>query len=83
MTAAKLLAFFQSLIDRLSAQGTGMANRVARATLLADPLSAAHGELTDKGSINQRAVNARRVDLVNALYNDQVQPIFKRSAKGT
>jgi feruloyl-CoA synthase len=61
-------AFFQSLVDRLWAAGTGSANRVARALLLDDPLSVDKGEITDKGSINQSAVLMHRAALVDALY---------------
>lgn len=63
-----LRAFFQDLLNRLWAQGTGSASRVARALVLAEPLSIDHGELTDKGSINQRAVLQHRAALIDALY---------------
>ena len=36
--------------------------------LLAEPPSLDAGEMTDKGSINQRAVLDRRADLVAELY---------------
>ena len=55
-----LRAFFQRLVDTLHARGTGSANRVARALVLAEPPSIDRGEITDKGSINQRAVLAHR-----------------------
>jgi feruloyl-CoA synthase len=42
--------------------------RIRRALLLPSAPSLDHGEITDKGSINQRAVLRRRVDLVAALY---------------
>jgi feruloyl-CoA synthase len=61
-------AFFQRLLDRLWAEGTGSASRVARAHVLAEPPSIDHGEITDKGSINQRAVLQRRAALVEALH---------------
>jgi feruloyl-CoA synthase len=41
---------------------------VTRALLLADPPALDAGELTDKGSINQKAVLRRRAGLVDALY---------------
>ena len=62
--------FFQTLIDRLWAEGTGSANRVARALLLDEPPHIDRGEVTDKGSINQRAVLAHRAALVERLYAD-------------
>jgi feruloyl-CoA synthase len=39
-----------------------------RAVLMADPPSMDKGEMTDKGSINQRAVLKNRAALVDELY---------------
>lgn len=64
-----LREFFQQLVDDLNASGTGSATRVARALVLAEPPSIDRGEVTDKGSINQRAVLAHRAALVDALYD--------------
>ena len=61
--------FFQELADRLWREGTGGANRVARMHLLVEPPSMEAGELTDKGSINQRAVLKHRAAIVEALYD--------------
>jgi len=60
--------FFQQLVDRQWRAGTGSANRVARAHVLAEPPSIDKGEVTDKGSINQRAVLSHRAAIVDALY---------------
>ena len=49
---------------------TGSATRIARALLLEEPPSIDAGEITDKGSINQRAVLDRRAALVEELYAD-------------
>ena len=51
-----------------AAGATGSATRIERAVLLVDPLSLDDQEVTDKGSINQRAVLARRAGLVDELY---------------
>jgi feruloyl-CoA synthase len=64
-------AHFQTVINQLAAQATGSANRVARAILLTDPPSIDKGEVTDKGSINQRAVLKHRDALVQALHAGQ------------
>jgi feruloyl-CoA synthase len=48
--------------------GTGSSNRIARAMILEEPPSLDAGEMTDKGSINQRAVLSRRTALVEELY---------------
>ena len=60
--------FFQRLADRLWREGTGSANRPARLHVMAEPPSIDKGEVTDKGSINQRAVLLHRAALVEALY---------------
>lgn len=65
---ARVIEAFQRMLDKLFAEGTGSANRVARAGLLDPPPSLATGEITDKGSINQRAVLMQRAALVEALY---------------
>ena len=49
---------------------TGSSNRIARALVLEEPPSLDAGEMTDKGSINQRAVLSRRKSLVSELYAD-------------
>jgi feruloyl-CoA synthase len=61
-------AFFQTLADRLWREATGSATRVARMHVMAEPPSIDKGEVTDKGSINQRAMLHHRAALVEALY---------------
>jgi feruloyl-CoA synthase len=53
---------------------------------LADPPSLDIGEMTDKGSINQRAVLTHRAALVEALYTDAPPPhvlVARVAAAGT
>ncbi len=64
----------QRALNALAATATGSSTRVRRALLLSDPPSIDAGEITDKGSINQRAVLAHRADLVAALYADPPGP---------
>jgi feruloyl-CoA synthase len=64
----------QKLLDALAARSTGSSNRIARAMLLEGPLSIDAGEITDKGSVNQRAVLERRADLVEMLYTEPYAP---------
>lgn len=59
---------FQERFDTLAAGATGSASHIARAVLLESPPSLDGGEITDKGSINQRAVIAARGKLVEDLY---------------
>jgi feruloyl-CoA synthase len=73
---ANVRAFFQTLADRLWRESTGSANRVARLHVLAEPPSIDKGEVTDKGSINQRAVLAQRDALVQALYEGAASDPF-------
>ncbi|KQP36162.1 feruloyl-CoA synthase [Pseudorhodoferax sp. Leaf274] len=61
-------AHFQHVLDKLAADATGSANRIARAVLVAEPPSIDKGEVTDKGSINQRAVLKHRDAAVQALH---------------
>ena len=57
-------AKMEELLDGHVKQSTGSATRVMRAIFLAEELSFDAGEITDKGSINQRAVvRTRRVAL--------------------
>ena len=49
-------------------ESTGSSNRIARAMLLKEPPSLDAGELTDKGTINQKAVLRNRRRLVDELY---------------
>ena len=71
---------FQAVINELARQATGSANRIARALLLAEPPSIDKGEVTDKGSINQRAVLKHRDALVQALHDDTAAGILKPQA---
>jgi feruloyl-CoA synthase len=64
----------QRLLDALAARSTGGTSRIARAMLLTGPLSIDAGEVTDKGSINQRAVLKARADLVEMLYTEPTAP---------
>ncbi|WP_288392237.1 feruloyl-CoA synthase [uncultured Herbaspirillum sp.] len=68
LNAAPVRDFFQGMLDRLQAHATGSSNRVTRALVLIDPPSFDRGEITDKGSINQRSVLTHRAALVEALY---------------
>ncbi len=65
------------LLERLrSFPATGSSNRIARLLVLEEPPSLDAGEMTDKGSINQRAVLARRAALVEELYTDSERVIL-------
>ncbi len=61
-------AHFQNVVNLLAASSTGSATRVACLHVMDQPPSIDLGEVTDKGSINQRAVVKHRAALVNALH---------------
>jgi len=69
-------AHFQAMLERLATQATGSATRLERIHLLAEPPSIDRGELTDKNSINQRAVLQQRAALVDALYEGRESDPF-------
>jgi feruloyl-CoA synthase len=77
LASAQVLAFFQELLNTLSANSTGSANRIARAHLESDAPSIDKGEVTDKGSINQRAVLKHRDATVQALHADTLPHTLK------
>lgn len=62
------LADLTSLLNEFARSSTGSSTRVERALLLAEPPSLDAGELTDKGTINQKAVLRNRAALVEELY---------------
>ena len=61
-------ATFASMLDALAESSTGSASRITRALLLDEPPSLDAQEITDKGSLNQRAMLTRRAGAVEALY---------------
>ena len=61
-------ARFAAALSAFNAAHAGSSTRVTRALLLAEPPSIDAGEITDKGSINQKAVLRRRTAFVDALY---------------
>ena len=79
LESAPVLAHFQTVVDELARTATGSANRIARLCLLGDPPTIDRGEITDKGSINQRAVLAHRADTVERLHSDALHHIVKPS----
>ena len=75
---AEVRGRFRSLLRGFALTATGSSNRVVRALLLEEPPSVDAGEITDKGSINQRMVLDRRVALVESLYSANPGPEILR-----
>ncbi|WP_418129592.1 feruloyl-CoA synthase [Variovorax sp. 375MFSha3.1] len=69
LESAPVQAHFQQVVDTLAAAATGSANRIARLHLMAEPPSIDRGEVTDKGSINQRSVLKHRAALADAMHD--------------
>ena len=67
---AAIQARIQQLLDDMAAQATGISNRLERVTIASEPPSIDVGEITDKGSFNQRAILQHRAALVEELYED-------------
>jgi feruloyl-CoA synthase len=63
-----VVRIFQDAFDALARQSTGSSTFVARALLLEEPASLDAREITDKGSLNQKAVIQNRSALVDELY---------------
>ena len=64
----KILDAFRERFRKFLATATGSSTRITRAILFDTPLSIDRGEITDKGSINQRAVLDHRHALVDEIY---------------
>ncbi|MNY65345.1 feruloyl-CoA synthase [compost metagenome] len=76
-------AKFAMALAELAERSTGSSNHVARALLLAEVPDIDKGEITDKGSINQRAVLTHRPDHAASLYAEAPGPgIFVFDRRG-
>jgi feruloyl-CoA synthase len=69
INAPEVRAFFSNLLEQLNRESTGTATAIARLRLLDTPPSLDRGEITDKGSINQRAVLSRYEALIEMMHN--------------
>ena len=68
MPAAELCAALTGKLAAAAAAATGSASRVRRALVLPHAPSFDRGEVTEKGSLNQRAMRANNADLIARLY---------------
>jgi len=73
--------WFADWLQRLNREATGNASRLEWIALLDEPASIDRGEITDKGSINQRAVLQWRAEKVEALYRGLDPSILRAGAK--
>ncbi|WP_150767302.1 feruloyl-CoA synthase [Pseudomonas fluorescens] len=73
--------WFGDWLQRLNREATGNASRLEWIALLDEPASIDRGEITDKGSINQRAVLQWRAARVEALYRGEDSTILRAGPK--
>ena len=64
----------RAIIERYNQRHTTTSMRIARALIMRDAPDAAAGEITDKGSVNQRRVLANRADDVARLFAEPLDP---------
>ena len=74
LSAESLRARLRPVFERLAREATGSSNRVSRALVMDLPPLIDASEVTDKGSINQRAVLKNRAALVERLYAEPPDP---------
>jgi feruloyl-CoA synthase len=74
VSRTEVRAVFQQRLQSFAAASTGSSTRIERAILLDTPPSIEMQEITDKGSINQKAVLKNRAEIVDELYRDPVSP---------
>lgn len=71
LASAPVRRWFADWLQRLNRDATGNASRLEWIAVMAEPASIDRGEITDKGSINQRAVLQWRAAQVEALYRGE------------
>jgi feruloyl-CoA synthase len=74
LAAAEIRTYLERTFRQLASAATGSSTRVVRALIMEQPPSIDTGEITDKGSINQRAVLKSRAALVERLYAEPPDP---------
>jgi len=72
-----LRARFLERLSKLHAAGTGSSNSIVAALLVEVPPSSAAGELTEKGTVNARALQRNRPELLDALFGDVDERVLR------
>jgi feruloyl-CoA synthase len=72
-----LRAIFHARLTKLAAAGTGSSNRIVAALLVEVPPSSAAGELTEKGTVNSRALQRNRAELLDILFGEQDERVLR------
>lgn len=58
----------EKVLRKFNASATGSSNTILKYVIAKKPPSADLGEITDKGSVNQRAVLSHRAELIDQMY---------------
>ena len=79
-----LRAILRERLTELAAAGTGSSNRIVAALLVEVPPSSSAGELTEKGTVNSRALQRNRPELLELLFGDTDDRVLRidRAAHG-
>lgn len=72
-----LRAIFRERLAEIAATGTGSSNRIVAALLVEIPPSGAAGELTEKGTVNSRALQRNRAELLEALFGETDERVLR------
>ena len=72
-----LRAMFHERLAKLYTVGTGSSNRIVGALLVEAPPSSAAGELTEKGTVNSRALQRNRPELLDVLFGDTDKRVLR------
>jgi len=67
-------------LSRLASGATGSSNRIVAALLAEIAPSRAAGELTEKGTVNSRALQHNRTELIEALFSDRDERVIRVEA---
>ena len=66
---SSVTTFIESWLKEFNAHATGSSTSIGKVIIAHEPPSIDKGEITDKGSLNQRAVLTNRQDLVHQLFH--------------
>lgn len=81
LASAPVRQWFGDWLQRLNREASGNASRLEWIALQVEPASIDRGEITDKGSINQRAVLQWRAEQVEDLYRGREPAILRAEPK--
>ena len=70
-------AMFHERVAKLYAAGTGSSNRIVAALLVEALPSSAAGELTEKGTVNSRALQRNRPELLDVLFGERDERVLR------